>query len=84
MDTKPDWTEIERRIRAGESARAISRDLKISHTAINKHCKRGGWKLPEPVKVKTPKEKTKSPQRRILWRLRRDGTAVEGGYYRRA
>ncbi len=53
MNTKPgvDWIEIERRVRAGESARAISRDLtstghKISHTAINKHCKRGGWKRP--------------------------------------
>ena len=50
MNTKVDWIEIERRVRAGESARAISRDLtagghKISHTAINKHCKRGGWKL---------------------------------------
>ena len=47
-----DWIEIERRVRAGESARAISRDLtstghKISHTAINKHCRRGGWKLPD-------------------------------------
>ena len=47
MNTKVDWIEIERRVRAGESARAISRDLtsignKISHTAINKHCKRGG------------------------------------------
>ena len=54
MGTKPgvDWAEIERRVRAGESARAVSRDLtstgnKISHTAINKHCKRGGWRLPD-------------------------------------
>ncbi len=52
MNTKVDWIEIERRVRAGESARAISRDLtsignKISHTAINKHCRRGGWKLPD-------------------------------------
>ncbi len=52
MNTKVDWIEIERRVRAGESARAISRDLtasghKISHTAINKHCRRGGWRLPD-------------------------------------
>ncbi len=52
MNTRVDWIEIEQRVRAGESARAISRDLtsignKISHTAINKHCKRGGWKLPD-------------------------------------
>ncbi len=52
MNTKVDWIEIERRVRAGESARAISRDLtstghKISHTAINKHCRRGRWRLPD-------------------------------------
>ena len=52
MNTKVDWAEIERRVRAGESARAVSRDLtstghKISHTAINKHCRRGGWRLPD-------------------------------------
>ena len=54
VNTRVDWIEIEQRVRAGESARAISRDLtsagrKISHTAINKHCRRGGWRLPDNV-----------------------------------
>ena len=38
------YSEVRNRFETGESVRSISRDLGISHTALNKRIRREGWK----------------------------------------
>lgn len=62
------WPEIEKRVRAGESMRAISRDMKergtpISHTSISKRSTRLGWK--SPTKDWLPDARKSDTARRI-------------------
>jgi len=72
-NTKPvDWVAIQRRWRAGESARALADEYEVSHTAINKRRAKGGWSrsLPAPVNGKTTMpdlgERTKANAQMII------------------
>ena len=49
-----DWTDIERRIRTGESARSLAKEYGISHTAILKRAKKGGWRGGARTSTKAP------------------------------
>lgn len=89
-NTKPgiDWHEIEARVRAGESFRAIARDLcergkPISHVAVAKRARKLGWveevngQYQPPASAETvnlPGSQTLSQREAILSALRNGAT----------
>jgi len=75
-----DWKLIERRFKAGESARQISLDSGISHVSILKRAKRRGWK---PVNPDWPAETRTMETARILASPQTNGERKIAAYGRR-